>query len=194
MSACFEGKETEHNWIMREKAIIKVRGMIKADIQKQYPQPLVSCLKAGFLANSVKAVRCPLRVPISSLGFAETKNQPLILLIPVFSASFSPNNVGIRHHSALRGTRFHTRHRIRSSCRYHFAVPWKNGRIHQENRRRGISESGHHHHPSYFCTIKGFCSVPHRRSWRQDDSSTSTFRQPSLFLHTIPGPIITRGN
>lgn len=59
MSACFEGKETEHNWSAREKAIFRVRGTLQSEVVKQYPQTFLACLKAGFLANSVKAVSWP---------------------------------------------------------------------------------------------------------------------------------------
>lgn len=56
ISACFDGKETEHNWAAREKAIFRVRGILQSDVVQRYTQTFLSCLKAGFLANSVKAV------------------------------------------------------------------------------------------------------------------------------------------
>ncbi|KIL00373.1 hypothetical protein PAXRUDRAFT_252915 [Paxillus rubicundulus Ve08.2h10] len=52
----FEGKETEHNWAVRERGVQRVRGMIKGDIHTRYPDVFVQCLKDGFVQASLKTV------------------------------------------------------------------------------------------------------------------------------------------
>lgn len=52
----FEGKETEHNWIDRERAILRVRGMIKGDVTSRFPDAFFTCLQQGFIAASLKAL------------------------------------------------------------------------------------------------------------------------------------------
>ncbi|KAA1466154.1 hypothetical protein DENSPDRAFT_862277 [Dentipellis sp. KUC8613] len=41
----FEGKETEHNWAARERAIIRVRGMLKGDVHVRYTETFLAHLK-----------------------------------------------------------------------------------------------------------------------------------------------------
>lgn len=43
MMPCFEGKETEHNWLAREQSILKLRGMLRTGVSDQ--------LYDGFLAG-----------------------------------------------------------------------------------------------------------------------------------------------
>ena len=52
----FEGRESEHNWQLRERAINRVRGMIKGDIHIRYADAFMEGLKAGFMTNSLKTV------------------------------------------------------------------------------------------------------------------------------------------
>jgi CLIP-associating protein 1/2 len=56
MLKSFEGKETEHNWIDREKAIVRVRGMIKGEAHVRFADTFFSCLQQGFITASLKAV------------------------------------------------------------------------------------------------------------------------------------------
>jgi len=57
MTPHFEGKETEHNWQQRDKAIAKLRGMLKGGVQSRFPDAYLAGLKAGMLDKSFKAVR-----------------------------------------------------------------------------------------------------------------------------------------
>ncbi|TFY80271.1 hypothetical protein EWM64_g3741 [Hericium alpestre] len=41
----FEGKETEHNWAARERAIIRIRGMLKGDVHVRYAETFLAHLK-----------------------------------------------------------------------------------------------------------------------------------------------------
>lgn len=52
----FQGKETEHNWLLREKAVNRVRGMLKGDVYSRYPDSFVVGLRSGFLEGSLKAL------------------------------------------------------------------------------------------------------------------------------------------
>ncbi|KDR83324.1 hypothetical protein GALMADRAFT_85351 [Galerina marginata CBS 339.88] len=52
----FEGKETEHNWAARERAIQLVRGMLKGDVHLRYPEPFLAGLKDGFIQWSTKTL------------------------------------------------------------------------------------------------------------------------------------------
>lgn len=56
MTKPFEGRETEHNWAARERAIQRVRGMLKGDVHTRYPEVFLQCLKDGFVQNSMKTL------------------------------------------------------------------------------------------------------------------------------------------
>lgn len=60
----FEGKESEHNWQLRERAINRVRGMLKGDVHIRFTDAFMEGLKGGFMTNSLKTVSlfAPLRV------------------------------------------------------------------------------------------------------------------------------------
>ena len=51
-----QGKETEHNWAARERAINRVRGMLKGDVHNRYADTFLACLKIGFIDGSFKTV------------------------------------------------------------------------------------------------------------------------------------------
>ncbi|KAF7965882.1 hypothetical protein HWV62_32610 [Athelia sp. TMB] len=61
----FEGKETEHNWAAREKAIQRVRGMLKGDAHNRYTEAFLACLKEGFIKWSLKTL-ASLRTTVAS--------------------------------------------------------------------------------------------------------------------------------
>ncbi|CDO74043.1 hypothetical protein BN946_scf185043.g93 [Trametes cinnabarina] len=52
----FEGKETEHNWMGRDQAIQRVRGMLKGDILERYYDTFLHGLKNGFMEASLKTL------------------------------------------------------------------------------------------------------------------------------------------
>jgi CLIP-associating protein 1/2 len=54
----FEGKETEHNWLERERAIARVRGMIKGEAHIRFEESFINALLHGFIASSFKTVSC----------------------------------------------------------------------------------------------------------------------------------------
>ncbi|TFK76116.1 hypothetical protein BDN72DRAFT_786492 [Pluteus cervinus] len=56
MEKPFEGKETEHNWAAREKAIVRVRGMLKGDVHQRYTDVFLACLKDGYIQRSLKTL------------------------------------------------------------------------------------------------------------------------------------------
>ncbi|CAA7260161.1 unnamed protein product [Cyclocybe aegerita] len=56
MQKMFEGKETEQNWLGREQAIQRVRGMLKGDVHTRYPEPFLLALKEGFIQWSLKTL------------------------------------------------------------------------------------------------------------------------------------------
>jgi CLIP-associating protein 1/2 len=51
-----QGKETEHNWAPRDRAITRVRGMLKGDVHTRYAETFISHLKS-FVDASLKTVR-----------------------------------------------------------------------------------------------------------------------------------------
>ncbi|EGO01747.1 hypothetical protein SERLA73DRAFT_166267 [Serpula lacrymans var. lacrymans S7.3] len=61
----FEGKETEHNWAARDRAVQRVRGMLKGDIQSRYLDVFIACLKDSFIQASLKAL-ASLRTTVSA--------------------------------------------------------------------------------------------------------------------------------
>ncbi|KAG2013897.1 hypothetical protein CC2G_010761 [Coprinopsis cinerea AmutBmut pab1-1] len=56
MAKPFEGKETEHNWSVRDSSIQRVRGMLKGDVHNRYPEVFFACLKDGFMQWSLKTL------------------------------------------------------------------------------------------------------------------------------------------
>ncbi|KIO19258.1 hypothetical protein M407DRAFT_11490 [Tulasnella calospora MUT 4182] len=52
----FEGRETEHNWLDREKSVIRLRGMLSGDVHERYPDAWFTGLKGGILENTLKAL------------------------------------------------------------------------------------------------------------------------------------------
>ncbi|OSC99183.1 hypothetical protein PYCCODRAFT_1480052 [Trametes coccinea BRFM310] len=56
MLPSFEGKETEHNWMGRDQAIQRVRGMLKGDVLERYPDTFLHGLKNGFMEASLKTL------------------------------------------------------------------------------------------------------------------------------------------
>ncbi|TBU58755.1 clasp N terminal-domain-containing protein [Dichomitus squalens] len=61
----FEGKETEHNWADRERAIQRVRGMLKGDVHERYTDTFLHGLKNGFMEASLKTL-ASLRTTVSA--------------------------------------------------------------------------------------------------------------------------------
>ncbi|KAJ7774326.1 clasp N terminal-domain-containing protein [Mycena maculata] len=51
----FEGKENEHNWADRERAILRVRGMIKGDVHLRYSETFLGSMK-DFIQLSLKTL------------------------------------------------------------------------------------------------------------------------------------------
>ncbi|KAI0959785.1 hypothetical protein AcW1_004513 [Taiwanofungus camphoratus] len=52
----FEGKETEHNWASRDKAIQRVRGMLKGEVHERFTDTFFFGLKNGFIDASLKTL------------------------------------------------------------------------------------------------------------------------------------------
>ncbi|KAF8076175.1 clasp N terminal-domain-containing protein [Lyophyllum atratum] len=61
----FEGKETEHNWAARERAVLRVRGMLKGDVHLRYLDVFLISLKDGFIQWSLKTL-ASLRTTVSA--------------------------------------------------------------------------------------------------------------------------------
>lgn len=51
-----QGKETEHNWALRDQSIQRVRGMLKGEAHIRFPEPFFLGLKEGFIQWSLKTV------------------------------------------------------------------------------------------------------------------------------------------
>jgi CLIP-associating protein 1/2 len=52
----FEGKETERNWLPRDKSITRIRGMLKGDVHIRFPEGFLHGLRSGMLEASLKTV------------------------------------------------------------------------------------------------------------------------------------------
>ncbi|KAG8992281.1 suppressor of tub2 mutation, partial [Tulasnella sp. 427] len=61
----FEGRETEHNWLDRERSVIRLRGMVRGDVNERYPDMWFSGLKGGILESTLKAL-LSLRTTVAS--------------------------------------------------------------------------------------------------------------------------------
>ncbi|KAH9951783.1 clasp N terminal-domain-containing protein [Amylocystis lapponica] len=60
-----KGKESEHNWAAREKAVQRVRGMLKGSVHERYPEQFLFGLKNGFIDASLKTL-ASLRTTVAS--------------------------------------------------------------------------------------------------------------------------------
>ncbi|KAF9008682.1 clasp N terminal-domain-containing protein [Cyathus striatus] len=56
MAKAFEGKETEHNWALREQAVLRVRGMLKGEVHTRYTEAFFAALKDSFAQWSLKTL------------------------------------------------------------------------------------------------------------------------------------------
>jgi hypothetical protein len=86
----FDGKESELNWQGRDRAITRVRGMLKGDVHIRFEQAFLVCVQGKFLSDSYKAVRTLHRSPL-----------PFLRLIHL--APESSNNFSSEHMLALLG-------------------------------------------------------------------------------------------
>ena len=57
MRLTIQGRETEHNWNPREKAVIRLRGMLRGQAFEQFPDAFVAGLRSGFFEGLSKTVR-----------------------------------------------------------------------------------------------------------------------------------------
>ncbi|KAF9534422.1 clasp N terminal-domain-containing protein [Crepidotus variabilis] len=55
MHKCFEGRESEFNWLPRDNAIQRVRGMLKGDVHNRFTEPFLASLK-DFIQLSLKTL------------------------------------------------------------------------------------------------------------------------------------------
>ncbi|WRT65948.1 uncharacterized protein IL334_002899 [Kwoniella shivajii] len=52
----FEGKETEQNWLPREKSVVRIRGMLKGGVWSKYSEAFTHGLKAGIMEGLSKTI------------------------------------------------------------------------------------------------------------------------------------------
>ncbi|WWC96688.1 hypothetical protein V866_003560 [Kwoniella sp. B9012] len=52
----FEGKETEQNWAPREKAVVRIRGMLRGGVWPKYSEAFIQGLKGGILEGVSKTI------------------------------------------------------------------------------------------------------------------------------------------
>ncbi|WWC88149.1 uncharacterized protein L201_003054 [Kwoniella dendrophila CBS 6074] len=52
----FEGKETEHNWAPREKAVVRIRGMLRGGVWPKFNEAFIQGLKNGILEGVLKTI------------------------------------------------------------------------------------------------------------------------------------------
>ncbi|WWD05459.1 hypothetical protein V865_003536 [Kwoniella europaea PYCC6329] len=52
----FEGKETEQNWAPREKAVVRIRGMLRGGVWPKYSEAFIQGLKGGILEGVSRTI------------------------------------------------------------------------------------------------------------------------------------------
>ena len=70
-----KGKESEHNWSLRDGAIQRVRGMLKGEAHIRYSEAFYACLKEGFMQWSLKTVRVVQSAGVASDRVISTVSQ-----------------------------------------------------------------------------------------------------------------------
>lgn len=58
-----QGKETEHNWGPRERALVRIRGMLRGQVFATQSEAFAAGLKNGILEGITKTVRAPFESP-----------------------------------------------------------------------------------------------------------------------------------
>lgn len=81
----FEGKETEHNWMVRDRSIARIRGMVKGNVQERLLEP--------FLAG-IKGVQDGITKTVSSCRIGRTE-AGLLIVCSVRQASSLRTTVAI---------------------------------------------------------------------------------------------------
>ncbi|WVO13086.1 hypothetical protein L204_100696 [Cryptococcus depauperatus] len=71
----FEGKETEQNWLPRERAIARIRGMLKGGSHNKYKEGFISGLKSGGIEGVGKTV-LSLRTTVAQQSCSLLKELP----------------------------------------------------------------------------------------------------------------------
>ncbi|KAK4053956.1 suppressor of tub2 mutation [Microbotryomycetes sp. JL221] len=69
MKPCFEGKETEHNWVARDKSIARIRGLVRGGAAQKFKDAFLAALKSveeGILKTS-SSLRTTLAISALSL-------------------------------------------------------------------------------------------------------------------------------
>ncbi|ORX34125.1 clasp N terminal-domain-containing protein [Kockovaella imperatae] len=69
MAVHFQGKETEHNWGPREKAIIRIRGMLRGHAYQNYPEAFLLGLKTSMI-DGVSRTLLSLRTTVAQQSCA----------------------------------------------------------------------------------------------------------------------------
>lgn len=90
MVSCFDGKETEFNWLQREKTVIRLRQILRGSLGHDYPDYIIWAIK--FLSDGLVKAITSLRTTLSSHGCQLIKEAALItenLLDPVIDPFLS---------------------------------------------------------------------------------------------------------
>ncbi|KAG5439973.1 hypothetical protein PCK2_000665 [Pneumocystis canis] len=79
MLPAFEGKETDNNWVMREKHIVRLRALLRGNVYKEYSSVFISGFKL-LVDGIIKAVRInSLRTTLSLSGLQFIKDVAIVV-------------------------------------------------------------------------------------------------------------------
>lgn len=105
MKAGFEGRETEHNWVMRDRSVTRLRGMVKADVKGRCGDEFLTELK-GVVEGVLKTVSArrdwsDLLVDALTARVTDERHRPCAQPWPSQPCPSSPNS---RSHSNQHST------------------------------------------------------------------------------------------
>ncbi|KAK8865635.1 hypothetical protein IAR55_000780 [Kwoniella newhampshirensis] len=115
----FEGKETEQNWALREKSVVRIRGMLRGQAHVKYTEAFVAGLKGGIsegisktimsLRTTVAQQTCMLvRELAENLGASFDQFVEFFLPILGKMSGFTKKIIADRSQNALTAVLIHT--------------------------------------------------------------------------------------
>ncbi|KXT04607.1 hypothetical protein AC578_8629 [Pseudocercospora eumusae] len=124
MRAHFEGKETEHNWMPRDKSITKLRRILKGNAPNEYHHNFMAGIKS--LVEGIIKVSNSLRTTMSTNGcqlvqeLAKTLGPALDPHVEIFLQTFIKMSAATKHIAAENGKT--TSNEIFQNCSYNIQM------------------------------------------------------------------------
>ncbi len=157
----FEGKETERNWQHRDKAISRIRGMLKGDVHIRFPEGFLHGLRSGMFEASTKTVSH------HNISRGDTHMS--------LSACFTTDDCGNQYMCTLYGIDCCSWRSLRSFRRTDSSRTLEDGRLYQKDHRISNSGNGQGYLCSYISPTSNNYSTTLEECTGQEPSSSPIY-------------------